>query len=151
MQIVGEKIAFFGELYQATKDRYGDDRSKQRMKKQAESGAVLSDKQLAALKRMAIKYRDQLTNQAKVFDFFQIDTAELDENDNNASVSSEKIADSIEKLNKITEWAAPEKKGRFVFDDKKFFQSLAKQFADKKQLSDKQIAALDKLVAKYVK
>jgi hypothetical protein len=30
MQIVGEKIAFFGELYQATKDRYGDDRAKQR-------------------------------------------------------------------------------------------------------------------------
>ena len=37
----------------------------------------------------------------------------------------------------------------FTFDDKKFYQSIAKQCADGKMLSAKQVAALEKLAVKY--
>ena len=49
----------------------------------------------------------------------------------------------------ITTWEPPAQKGRFAFDDKKFFLSIEKQFKSKKQLSVKQIDALKKLAVKY--
>ncbi|MBR4956208.1 MAG: hypothetical protein IKZ31_00480 [Lentisphaeria bacterium] len=46
-------------------------------------------------------------------------------------------------------WAEPVKRGRFTFNDKDFYESLRGQFYNGKQLSPKQIAALQKLAAKY--
>ena len=122
------------------------------LKKQADSGAALSEKQLAALKRMAVKYQAQLTDKAKVFELLQIDSADdAVENDAAASrITPVQIGDLIAALNQVTEWAPAEKKGRFTFDDKKFFQSLARHYSEKKSLSEKQSAALEKLAAKYL-
>ena len=66
------------------------------------------------------------------------------------AASGEDINAMLTALSAVKEWTVPEKKGRFVFDDKKFFQSLEKQYKEKKSLSDKQIAALKKLTEKYL-
>ena len=127
--------------------RYSFDEGKffKSLKKQALAGKALSEKQLAALKKMALKYRSQLTDIPTVFTALQIDAPAEEENNN-----TEKIAEILEKLSKVTNWSVPEKKGRFAFDEKKFYQSISNQFKDGKSLSSKQISALEKLAAKYL-
>ena len=61
----------------------------------------------------------------------------------------EETAALLKNLSSVTKWEAPVKRGRFTVDDKKFFESLNKQFKEKKALSEKQTAALKKLAAKY--
>ena len=65
-------------------------------------------------------------------------------------ISGEKSKEVLQKLSEVKEWAQPTQKGRFAFDEKKFYQSISRQFSDGKTLSAKQIAALDKLAAKYL-
>ena len=115
------------------------------LKKQALAGKMLSEKQLSVLKRMAVKYREQLTDAETVFKALQIDTAELD----SAAEKAAPVKDLLAKLAAVTTWEQPTKKGRFTFDDKKFYQSLAKQYSDGKTLSEKQVTALKKLADKY--
>ena len=55
----------------------------------------------------------------------------------------------LKELSKITAWAEPVKRGRRVYDDKDFFDSLMKQKKSGKVLSIKQVEALRKLAAKY--
>ncbi len=136
------------------KNAFSEEKFFNSLKKQSESGSALSEKQLAALKRMAIKYQQQLKNKDEVFKLLQIDEAELSAGgENNASAPAASPVDCaalLAQLAKVTTWAPAEKRGRFTFDDKKFYQSLAKQYGEKKQLSDKQIAALQKLAEKYL-
>ena len=143
-----EKVEFAAP--KAVGKRTGFDEAKffKSLKKQAESGAALSEKQLAALKRMAVKYQSQLTDAEKVFQALQIEPTP--EAPAEAAEAGEDTAALLARLGEVKEWAAPEKKGRFTFDDKKFFQSLDKQFKEKKSLSDKQLAALKKLADKYL-
>ncbi len=128
--------------------RYAFDEEKffKSLKRQALSGKALSEKQLAALKKMAVKYRDQLTDAPAVFAALQIEDIPEEKS---ASSDKERIAQMLQQLSTVTNWAAPEKKGRFAFDEKKFYQSISNQFSDGKTLSAKQIAALEKLAAKY--
>ena len=118
------------------------------LKKQAESGAALSEKQLAALKRMVVKYQNQLIEPENVCRILQIEPAP--EAPAEAAGTTEDTAELLSRLSEVKEWAAPEKKGRFTFDDRKFYQSLEKQYKEKKSLSDKQLAALKKLAEKYL-
>ena len=55
----------------------------------------------------------------------------------------------LESLAGVSAWEPPVKRGRYTADDKKFYESLRKQFSEKKILSEKQVAALKKLVEKY--
>ena len=55
----------------------------------------------------------------------------------------------LEELGKVTQWAAPVQRGRFTFDDKKFYTSVKKQFDEGRTLSAKQLNALEKLAERY--
>ena len=55
----------------------------------------------------------------------------------------------IVKMKKITSWAEPKRVRNRVYDDQAFFESLAKQRAAGKVLTEKQVAALKKTAAKY--
>ena len=66
-------------------------------------------------------------------------------------VSQDETAKLLEFLATVTEWAPAERKGRRTYDDKAFYQSLAEQFNSGRKLSDKQVAALKKLAARYQK
>ena len=94
-----------------------------------------------------MKYSSQLAEPEKVFQALQIDPAELSSAPGN---DSNRIKELLEKLSGVKEWTPSAAKGRFAFDEKKFYQSIVKQFNDGKTLSAKQIAALDKLAAKYL-
>ncbi len=52
-------------------------------------------------------------------------------------------------MDSSVKWAEPEKRRGRIYDDRKFFDSLKKQFDSGKSLSEKQIAALGKMVEKY--
>jgi DNA topoisomerase-1 len=126
---------------------YDDKKFFDSLKKQALSGRVLSEKQNAALVKMAQKYQAQLTDPELVSSILGASVHPA-ENTAPAQDPSE-IAQLLEILAAVTEWEAPTKRGRFTVDDKKFYESLKKQFNDKKVLSEKQIAALKKLADKY--
>ncbi len=134
---------------EAKSGRYAFDEGKffKSLKKQVMSGKSLSDKQLNALRKMVVKYSAQLIEPEKVFQILQIDPAELSSEQSN---DTDRIKAVLQKLSEVKEWAQPTQKGRFAFDEKKFYQSISRQFADGKTLSAKQIAALDKLAAKYL-
>ncbi len=115
------------------------------LKNQALSGKMLSEKQLAALKRMAVKYRSQLKDAEAVFKALQIEFTP----DDSAGTTPDQTKILLAQLSAVEKWDAPVKKGRFTFDDKKFYQSIAKQFTEGRSLSAKQLAALEKLAGKY--
>ncbi|MCQ2379022.1 MAG: DNA topoisomerase, partial [Victivallaceae bacterium] len=121
------------------------------LKKQYESGRALSEKQLLALGKLARKYREKLTDTALV-------EARLPEMKNAPApraaavpppeTTPEKLQAVFEALDHV-EFAEPVHRGRFVYDDKKFFESLKKQYLSGKTLSGKQLLALGKLAEKY--
>ncbi len=129
------------------------------LKEQALAGRSLSEKQMAALRRMAQKYHGQLKSPELVDSILGIATHEAAAA--GAMVSGEaatsapapapspEVGRMLEGLSKVTAWAEPVKKGRFTYDDKAFYESLAKQHASGKVLSERQKAALAKMAAKY--
>ena len=52
-------------------------------------------------------------------------------------------------MENISTWAEPVKRGKMEFNDKSFFDSLSTQFKNNGSLSDRQIGALKKMVARY--
>ncbi len=116
------------------------------LKKQALSGKVLSEKQTAALAKMAAKYRGELTNPALVDSIL---SSGSEAKEAAPAPESSLTAHYLEELAKVTEWAEPTKKGRFSYDDKSFYESLARQYSAGGSLSVKQQAALAKMAAKY--
>lgn len=124
------------------------------LKKQALEKHMLSPKQQAVLAKMAKKYRAQLTDPDEVFRMLKIDDAPAPSEGTDApapAAGMPDVAALLAELAKVREWEAPVRKGRFAFDDRKFYLSLAKQAEEKKILSSKQISALEKLVSKYTK
>ena len=101
---------------------------------------------LLSLRKIAVKYQSQLTDQETVFRQLQIEMPDTESINNSAA----KIKELLAALAEVKEWEPPVKKGKFSFDEKKFFKSVSDQFADGKTLSVKQIAALEKLAAKYL-
>ncbi len=117
------------------------------LESQAESGKVLSDKQLDVLRKMAVKYREQLSSYELVAEKLKIQEAANVPAD--AAANQQEVADLLAKLKGVTTWTEPVKQGRRVYDDQAFFKSLEEQYTGGKTLSDRQIAALKKLAGKY--
>lgn len=117
------------------------------LQSQAEGGRIFSDKQMDVLRKITLKYRDQVADFDKVAKLIQIDeSAPAPEN---TSVNATEVTELLDKLKGVTNWAEPVKQGRRVYDDQAFYKSLLDQHASGKTLSDRQVAALKKLVNKY--
>ncbi len=122
------------------------------LQEQVEGGKALSSKQLAALSRIARRYREQIANFADLATRLGLaDTDEAGEEADPAKVAeaAAEIAALLGQLAAVTNWEAPVKKGRRVYDDQEFYQSLQRQFTDRKSLSPKQVAALRRLAKRY--
>ena len=118
------------------------------LKEQNLSGKSFSDKQLAVLKRMVAKYIPQLSNAAEIMEIMGIDApVQSDKQPQTDNLSMQEMLDS---LSTVQNWAEPVRKGRFSFDEKNFYQSVAQQFSSGKQLSEKQFNAVKKLHDKYI-
>ena len=55
----------------------------------------------------------------------------------------------LELIRAVKEWRPPVTRGKWIWDDHKFAESLARQYAQKHALSLKQLALLRKMVRKY--
>ncbi len=110
---------------------------------QAKSGRNLSEKQVAAIDRVFLTVLPTLDNKDDIAQRFNIDQVA------DAPAEDTQSAPLIEALSQIKEWKPAVKRGRNTFDDSVFFNSLKKQFETKGTLSEKQIAAMRKMVARY--
>lgn len=125
---------------------YDDGKFFNSLKTQAESGKSLSEKQIAALVKLAARYSGSVPNFAEI----SADLGQPVRPAAPAAASAPSQIDSIlEKLSGVTKWEKPVQRGRRVYDDKEFFESIMKQKKSGKVLSIKQADAIRKLAAKY--
>ncbi len=132
---------------------YDDKKFFDSLKKQHDSGRALSDKQLSALGKMSSRYKDQIANFDEVCKVLAAGPVaeQSEEAKAAASAASEEVDKILEALSKVEKWGEPVKKGRKTYDDKEFFDSLSKQRAAGKTLSDRQVGALKKMAGRYGK
>ena len=126
---------------------YDDRKFFDSLRKQAAGGRVLSDKQRAALGKLADKYAGQLRDADLVRQTLGIPSAAPAAAP--APETGDAVSGMLDALSRVTNWAEPVKRGRVTFNDREFYESLRGQFDKGKMLSVKQIAALKKLAAKY--
>jgi hypothetical protein len=137
------------EWDEPTKSRgrtYDDKKFFTSLKKQAESGKVLSAKQLGVMNRFATKYKDKIENFSELCSLLEVDPNAAEAV---ATPPAPEVLAQLELLSKVTEWAEPTKKGKRVFDDKAFYESLDSQVRSGRTLSPRQLGALKRIVKKY--
>jgi DNA topoisomerase I len=137
------------EWDEPTKSRgrtYDDKKFFNSLKKQAESGKVLSEKQLGVMNRFATKYKDKIEKFTELCALLEVDpnAAEAE-----TAPPAPEVLEQLELLSKVTQWAEPTKKGKRVFDDKSFYESLDNQARSGRTLSPRQLGALKRIVTKY--
>ncbi len=143
----GRKIALlegldFEEPRKVGKRTYDDGKFIESLKQQVQSGKRLSDRQLAALDTLLVKYAKQIEN----FEQVKKDLG-LKVKDN--SEAAGEITKLLDLCRTIETWNPPVKRGKREFNDSDFFQSLSTQFGGKGTLSDRQVAALKKMIGRY--
>jgi len=134
------------------KRTYDDEKFVKSLRDQVKAGRPLSEKQLAALRKLATKYLEQFPDRAVVAAWLGDAAPEGNvaaATGAPAPIATEDPAPFFARLSQVKKWAEPVKKGRFSFDDRKFFNSLKQQYESGKALSPKQLAALKKLDTKY--
>ena len=135
------KTVQFKEARKIGKKVYDDKVFSESLRKQVEGGRGLSVNQIRYLDRMVMKYGDQIPN-------FESLSVEL-------GLGAEEAADDqesgplLEVLKNIKEWKPAVMRGKREWDDQKFYDSLSRQFEQKKQLSDRQRISLKKLASRY--
>jgi DNA topoisomerase-1 len=145
--------AFEGAAWEAPTKRgnrtYDDKKFFESFLKQVKAGRVLSEKQIGVLQRFALKYKESITDFEKLCGLMGMDPNATEEQGAEKAEMSGEVKELLEILGKVTEWAEPVKKGRRVYDDKAFYESLVNQAQSGKTLSPKQVFALKKLAGKY--
>jgi DNA topoisomerase-1 len=110
---------------------------------QLEAGKQLSPAQLNALKRIVVKYCNQISNYDEVQVQLELPTAA------DIAKTQTELRTLLGVAGDIKEFAAPSGKGRRRFDESEFVQSLSDQFEQRSQLSDRQVTALKRLLVKH--
>jgi DNA topoisomerase-1 len=119
---------------------------------QVDQGRALSEKQLAVLGRFAAKYKDQINDLPALCALLGVSPESLENRTESGGAEPDpEVKRILSELEKVTEWAKPVKKGRRVFDDREFIESLRSQAANGRTLSPRQINALKRTAGKYLK
>ncbi|MFA7185410.1 MAG: type I DNA topoisomerase [Victivallales bacterium] len=120
---------------------------------QVDQGRALSEKQLALLGRFAAKYKEQITDLPELCALLDIAPENLEKQPENGKTAEAdpEVKKILSELEKITEWAKPVKKGKRVFDDREFIESLRSQVENGRVLTPRQISALKRTAGKYLK
>ena len=108
---------------------------------QAKSGRALSERQAAALDRMLVANAKQIPNFAEIREELGLGDAEAPEDNESGPL--------LEGMKSVGEWKPPVKRGKREFNDQTFYESLSRQFGQRGYLSDRQRAALKRLVKRY--
>jgi hypothetical protein len=132
----------FVEARKVGKKTYDDGKFCASLRTQVEGGRTLSERQLAALGTILAKYADQIPD-------FEAVRSSLNLAEKPAAADAGQSGALLELMKPVQTWNPPVKRGKREFNDRSFYESLSGQFAGKGALSDKQVAALKKLVARY--
>ncbi|MDZ8119053.1 type I DNA topoisomerase [Pontiella agarivorans] len=132
----------FDEPQKVGKRTYDDKKFVTSLGDQITMGKRLSERQVAYLDTLLTKYSDQIENFEAVKAEFKLgEKVEVEADPSTAPV--------LAMMEQVTEWAEPTKRGKREFNDKTFYESLSSQFKGKGSLSDRQLAALKKMAARY--
>ena len=98
------------------------------------------------MKKIASKYVEKVKDSAKLTQLLELDKepAEAEK-----GAGKPEIDAALAKLAEVKEWKEPVTKGKRVFDDKTFYESLQAQYSERRELSTRQEYALKKLLSKY--
>ncbi len=108
---------------------------------QVKRGRRLSEAQLNALDSIVVAHADQIPD-------FESKRAELDLD--RAPIAEDKESGPLlNAMRAVTEWKPAVQRGKREFDDRKFFESLDRQFGTRRSLSERQRAALKRMIARY--
>ncbi len=113
------------------------------VKQQKESGRNLSQKQLSAIDGVLLRMAPKIPNAEATLARFGLSVAPASLEEDTESPGL------IEKLARIKVWKDPVKRGKRVFDDKEFAQSVTDQFKRNGTLSPRQRAAISKMLGRY--
>jgi DNA topoisomerase-1 len=142
-----DSVSEWAEPAKRGRRTYDDRKFRDSLMEQVEGGKALSPAQQNAMKRLVLKYREQVPNFEDVAKRFAIEASATEE-----SLSDEDrtaVESMLSMLENVQKWAEPVKRGRRTFDDREFIDSLRDQYRAKKNLSPRQIAALRKTLPKY--
>ncbi len=135
------KSVQFKEPRTVGKKVYDDSVFSKSLRTQFESGRSLSPNQIHYLDRLVMKYSDQIPNFESMKEELGLHEA--------AAAEDKESGPLLELLKAITTWKPPTKRGRREWDDQKFYESLSRQYGQRKSLSPKQVASLKKMVKRY--
>jgi DNA topoisomerase-1 len=111
-------------------------------------GIALSDKQMLVLKKIVVRHKDNIPNFDTVSSLIGISEEDMSKPTQSLTADVERTKELLSILGSFDEKRWYPRSGRK--DDKQFFMSLSRQFEAKGGLSFKQLAALEKLTAKYL-
>ena len=113
--------------------------------KQFLQGRTLSEKQFAVLARSVCENAGEdelsLSLKSRLSEFAPADSEK--------PAADPAIPELIAMMGEIKTWREPVKRGKRTFDDKDFVDSLSSQFARRKMLTPRQVAAMKKLLLSY--
>lgn len=135
------KTVQFKEARTVGKKVYDDSVFSNSLRTQFESGRSLSPNQIHYLDRLVMKYSDQIPNFESLKQELCLQEAAAEEDKESGPL--------LELLKAIKTWKPPAKRGRREWDDQKFYESLSRQYSQRKSLSPKQVASLKKMVRRY--
>ena len=131
----------FKEPRTVGKKVYDDSVFANSLRTQFESGRSLSPNQIHYLDRMVMKYSDQIPDFESMKDELGLHEA--------AAAEDKESGPLLELLKEVKTWKPPTKRGRREWDDQKFYESLSRQYGQRKSLSPKQVASLKKMLRRY--
>lgn len=111
------------------------------LRSRVDAGRNLSEAQSRALDSIVVSHSDQIANFAALKSELGIEGTGQADNEESARL--------IDALSRVREWNPSVKRGRKVFDDKKFFESLSEHFSKRGFLSFRQRIALKKMAQRY--
>ena len=112
--------------------------------KQTEQGRTLSEKQFAILARTVC----ESGNDASLAEL-KVRLAPYVPGGLSEQPTDPSLPELMAMADEITAWREPVKRGKRTFDDKEFAESLKTQFARRKTLTSRQVAALKKMLVSY--
>jgi DNA topoisomerase I len=108
---------------------------------QIQRGRRLSEAQVKALDNILLAHADMIPDFEKRAANLELDTA--------SHVVDHESGPLLEAMKHVQEWNPPVKRGKREFDDQKFYLSLRGQFESRRALSERQRAALKKMMGRY--
>ncbi len=129
------------------KRTYSDEKFVESVRKQLGGDKKISQRQVIALLKMAMKYKVQLPDLEKKAEELGFST-ELKEASKDSEPPREETKRKLEILKGIN-FDEPRKVGKRTYDDKEFCESLRRQVESGKRLSINQIRYLDRIMQKY--